>query len=166
VVNREANASQLVVHHAPATPCVGLVSSSPVVGEIWVSVNGAVPKRARLLASVDRASLAEQSAQSKEVLVLFERGDPNKPIIIGVMEEPLEHLVLLELPVEAQPVEKLDARVDGRRVVIEADEEIELKCGLGSIVIRKDGKIVIKGTNLLSRSSGPNRIRGGSINLN
>lgn len=56
--------------------------------------------------------------------------------------------------------------VDGKRVVIEAQEEIELKCGQGSITIRKDGKIVVKGTNLLSRSSGPNRIKGGSINLN
>jgi hypothetical protein len=49
---------------------------------------------------------------------------------------------------------------------LEAQEEIVLKCGEGSITLRKDGKIIIKGTHLLSRASGPNRIKGGSVQIN
>jgi hypothetical protein len=148
------------------TPSVGRIVASNTPGEIWVTVAGAEPQRARLLAGLNRVELAKHHNEGREVLVVFEDGDPRKPIIVGVMEEPLESLVELKVSAPEQQSEKLDAHIDGKRVVIEADEEIELKCGQGSITIRKDGKIVIKGTNLLSRSSGPNRIKGGSISLN
>ena len=46
------------------------------------------------------------------------------------------------------------------------EKEIVLECGEGSITIRKDGKIVIKGTHLLSRAAGVNRIKGGQVNIN
>jgi len=56
--------------------------------------------------------------------------------------------------------------VDGKRVVIEARQEILLRCGKGYILIREDGRIVIKGTDLLSRSSGINKIKGGAVRIN
>ena len=50
--------------------------------------------------------------------------------------------------------------------MIEGKEEIELKCGESSIVLTKAGKILIRGKYLLSRSSGVNRIMGGSVQVN
>ncbi|TIT96704.1 MAG: hypothetical protein E5W39_18975, partial [Mesorhizobium sp.] len=55
---------------------------------------------------------------------------------------------------------------DGKRVRIRANDRLELRCGKASIVMDSDGQIVIRGTYLVSHSSGPNYIRGGSINLN
>lgn len=57
-------------------------------------------------------------------------------------------------------------RVSGKTIHIEADDEIQLKCGKGSILINNQGKIVIRGTNLISRSSGMNKIKGAAVNIN
>jgi hypothetical protein len=81
------------------------------------------------------------------------------------MEDPLGKLVSFEVAGE-KAKEAKDVLVDGKRVTIEAETEVLLKCGKGSIQIRKDGKIIIKGTDLLSRSSGRQRIRGASVSVN
>ena len=47
-----------------------------------------------------------------------------------------------------------------------ADERIELRCGKSTIIMEKDGRITIRGTNVTSHASAANRIRGGSIDLN
>jgi hypothetical protein len=60
----------------------------------------------------------------------------------------------------------LDMRVDGRRVEIEAADEIVLRCGQASIVLRRNGRVVIRGTYVETRSRGVNRIKGGSVEIN
>jgi uncharacterized protein (DUF2345 family) len=59
-----------------------------------------------------------------------------------------------------------EATVDGERVVLTAQQEIVLRCGDASITLTKAGKIIIRGQYILSRSSGVNRVQGGSIQLN
>lgn len=56
--------------------------------------------------------------------------------------------------------------LDGKRVTLQADQEIRLRCGRSSITMRRDGKIVIQGTHLVSRAEGVNRIKGGSVKVN
>ena len=51
-------------------------------------------------------------------------------------------------------------------MVLSAQEEIVLRCGKASITLTKAGKVLIEGAYVLSRSSGVNRIRGGSVQLN
>jgi hypothetical protein len=63
-------------------------------------------------------------------------------------------------------ISELDARVDGRRVEIEAADEIVLRCGQASIVLRRNGRVVIRGTYVETRSRGVNRIKGGSVEIN
>lgn len=53
-----------------------------------------------------------------------------------------------------------------KRVEIAADEELTIRCGEGSITIRKDGKVLIKGLDVVSHAKRSNRVRGGSIQLN
>lgn len=60
----------------------------------------------------------------------------------------------------------LDMRVDGRRVEIEAADEIVLRCGQASIVLRRNGRVVIRGTYVETRSRGVNRVKGGSVEIN
>jgi len=55
---------------------------------------------------------------------------------------------------------------DGAVLTLRAVRRIELVCGKASIVLCADGKVVLKGANLISRSSGPNKIRGASVDIN
>jgi uncharacterized protein (DUF2345 family) len=56
--------------------------------------------------------------------------------------------------------------VDGESVVIEAREQVVLRCGRASITLTKAGKILIQGEYVSSRSAGVNRIKGGSVQIN
>ena len=127
------------------------------------------------------------SQSGRQVALLFVDGDFNKPMIMGLihsqLDEILENLELsipenekteLEQSEASQPetheekeLSKTDdAFVDGKRVVLEGKEEIVLKCGEASITLTKAGKILIRGKYLLNRSSGVNRIMGGSVQVN
>jgi hypothetical protein len=92
--------------------------------------------------------------EGREVALMFEGGDPRRPIVMGKMVSPLA------------AAEGADASADGRRVEITADQEIVLRCGDASITLTRAGKILIRGAYVLSRSSGTNRIQGGSVEIN
>src|SRR5579872_4804385 len=88
-----------------------------------------------------------------EVVLLFENGDPARPIVVGQLQK-------------AQPASTVVAELDGERVVLSAEREIALKCGEASITLTAAGKILIRGTYVLTRSSGANRIKGATVEIN
>jgi len=51
-------------------------------------------------------------------------------------------------------------------LILEAKHSLTLKCGDGSITLRGDGKILIKGKDLVSRAQRMNRIKGGAVAIN
>jgi len=51
-------------------------------------------------------------------------------------------------------------------LIIEAKQSITLRVGDGSITIREDGKILIKGKDLVSHAQRVNRIKGGAVSIN
>lgn len=61
---------------------------------------------------------------------------------------------------------RLEVTVDGEKVKLEAEHDIELKCGQASITLRYDGRIEVRGTHILSASRGANRVKGATIALN
>jgi len=93
------------------------------------------------------------------VLLLFEHGDPTRPIVVGVIRG------RSGWP-EADPPGQVEVDVDGERLHVTAKEELVLRCGKASITLTRAGKVVIAGTYLSSRSSGVNRVKGGSVQLN
>ncbi|TGP20065.1 MULTISPECIES: DUF6484 domain-containing protein [unclassified Mesorhizobium] len=101
-------------------------------------------------------SLAELSSGmiGQEVALLFEGGDPQKPLIVGRIVEP------------AKKLSGAQVFRDGERVRIHAEERLELRCGKATILMEADGRITIRGTFVTSHASATNRMRGGSINLN
>jgi len=127
---------------------------------------------ARLAVAVTRERLDAAIAACQQVVLLFEHGDRTRPIIVGFLEtipEPAQ-------PVEAEPVEVgpvlpdrpavVVADVDGKRVRVTAQDEIVLQCGSASITLRRNGRVIIRGTYVESRSDGTNRIKGGQVQIN
>lgn len=118
---------------------------------------------ARLTSTV--ASRAPESLLGREALAVFEGNDPTRPILVDLLDGPA-FADALEVDLDAEQDKDLDARVDGREVVIKAEQRLELRCGKASIIIDADGKISIKGAHLYNRATGPIRIKGGHVDIN
>jgi len=93
-----------------------------------------------------------------EVALLFEGGDPRLPLIIGKIQADMEKTTREDEPATAE--------LDGENIVLSARQNITLKCGKASITLTKAGKVILRGAYILSRSSGVNRIKGGSVQIN
>jgi hypothetical protein len=89
-----------------------------------------------------------------QVALMFEAGDVSRPLVIGRIQR---------LP---ETVTRAVAHLDGERLEFAAEQEIVLRCGKASITLTRAGKVIIRGTYLSSRSSGVNRIKGGSVQIN
>lgn len=63
----------------------------------------------------------------------------------------------------AQPAE---TRVKRKRLVLEGADEVVLRCGSASLTLRRNGRVVLRGDYVESRSKGTNRIKGGSVLIN
>lgn len=113
------------------------------------------PVLARCVAAVTLD--ARVPSDETPVLLAFEQGDPARPIIVGIVQTAL-------------PTAKADrsqhAIIDGRKVILKGDEEVTLVCGKSSITLSKDGRIHLRGAEIVSRASGANKIRGASVNIN
>ena len=146
-------------------PCVARVVGLDARGRVQVALPGAVAvATARLLRGVPRTELMEAGGVGREVLVVFDGGCPDRPIIVGLLESEAE-----EGHPEAEALAAPDvgpATARPQKVLIEALAELVLKCGAGSLTLRQDGKIILRGTHLLSRASGPIRIKGGHVEIN
>jgi hypothetical protein len=70
------------------------------------------------------------------------------------------------IPSSTPTVGSPHAVVDGEVVELRGAERVELRCGEASIVLTKEGKIVMTGAYISSASSGAHRIRGGSVEIN
>jgi hypothetical protein len=95
----------------------------------------------------------------QDVVLGFELRDPSRPIILGVLRGqsgwPL-----------SEPPGQVSVDADGQRMVVVADRELVLRCGKASVSLRHDGRVEIRGETILTQAAGPNRMRGGSVELN
>jgi Domain of unknown function (DUF6484) len=95
----------------------------------------------------------------KSVVLMYEDADPTRPIVMGVLRE------TMDWPMHDKP-EHVQVDADGQRIVVNAKQQLVLRCGKASITLTQAGKVLIEGNYVLSKSSGVNRIKGGSVQLN
>ncbi len=162
----------------PPAPGVELARLAPsdADGALRAQFGDGPPVPVRAVVGLDPGALVE----GRSVLAVRVAGEP-APILIGVLDAPVvEHLarrVDFEPPPTAPGRETLDGTLDGadgplrvvadgRRVTVEATDELVLRCGEASLTLRADGKVVVRGTHILSHSTGPHRLKGGSFSIN
>ena len=107
------------------------------------------PVAARTIAVVSHEDVG------REVALLFEGGEPAKPVLFGLMAQP-------------QPPRPATVAVDrdGERLELTAQREIVLRCGEASITLTRAGKVLIRGAYVSSHSKGVNKIKGGAVHIN
>ncbi|MBZ4417924.1 DUF6484 domain-containing protein [Myxococcus sp. RHSTA-1-4] len=117
-------------------------------------------------AFVDDAALAEAVRSRQGALLLFEEGDPGRPVLVTLLRSRERQPYLVSRRVNTRGSGPLEARVDGRRVVIEAEDELELRCGEARILLRRNGRLLLEGYQVDSRSRGLQRLKGGKVEIN
>jgi Domain of unknown function (DUF6484) len=99
-----------------------------------------------------------------EVALGFVEGNPALPIILGLIRKTAAPGQ--STPLETSQTRLVDVQLDGDRLTLTADREIVLKCGKSSITLTREGKVILKGAYLSTHSTGVNRIKGGSVQIN
>ncbi|AZC31739.1 DUF6484 domain-containing protein [Pseudomonas chlororaphis] len=130
---------------------IGILLDVPQAGAPVVAFPGCPSETGIAARTTTELSRDDIGAQ---VALMFEAGDPSLPLVIGRIQR---------LPETTVPA---IAHLDGERLEFTAEREIVLRCGKASITLTRAGKVIIQGAYLSSRSSGVNRIKGGSVQIN
>jgi Domain of unknown function (DUF6484) len=137
-----------------------------VIGELLALTDGGATALVRFAGQPGESAVAARSSIDlhgphigQGVVLMFEQGDPARPIVMGVLRG------ATGWPLADKPAQ-VDVDADGQRLIVSAKEQLVLRCGKASITLTKAGKVMIEGSYLLSRSTGVNRIKGGSVQLN
>jgi hypothetical protein len=141
---------------APTAPVLGSLAGWDEAGRPLVAFPG--NPESEPVPALSTVPLTAEDV-GREAALLFVGGDRRRPLVIGLVQPP-GPAALLRVP------GKVEASVDGERLEFTAGREIVFRCGDASITLTKAGKVLIQGAYLLSRSSGVNRIKGGSVQIN
>jgi hypothetical protein len=132
---------------------IGVLSGVGPAGEPLVECESIAPGRSLPARTTVRVAGGDVG---REVVLLFEQADVGRPIIMGLLRPGPGPAKAGAVAVER----------DGERLTLTADRELVLRCGKASLTLTRAGKVLIRGAYLLSRSSGVNRIKGGSVQIN
>lgn len=138
---------------------VGWTDEGPLVDH---ASNPHGPIGARTIVPLDAEAAARAIERKQEVLLVFEAERSDRPIIVGLLQRPGNPAAAKGACTDAPR----EAFVDGRRIVLEGQDEIVLRCGEASITLRRNGRIVVRGAYVETRAKGVNRIKGGSVQIN
>jgi len=153
-------------HEQVATAVVAAISSD---GIATVIVRGETQSReASSLVQFPSPAAASEALLGRTVLVLLNQ--QTAPVILGVVAQRLWDEKADDRPAEAQvtlpTAGPVAVQLDKRQIDLEASDEIRLTCGKSSLVLRKDGTVIVRGVTIVSRASQANKIRGGTVAIN
>lgn len=85
------------------------------------------------------------------VLLAFAANDPATPVLIGFLSD---------------TVPTATAEAPCRQLSLTASEEVEIRCGEFSIVLKANGTLVVKARTISSRARESHKIKGASVDIN
>ncbi len=139
---------------------VGKIIAIDEDGRTWVDYPGN-PSKPLTARTIETIALKDIGCK---VLLLFENNDPQLPIIAGCIKETATDRPVTRTVLDSETISEI--LVDGKTLLLEAEERVEIRCGKSSLILRHDGKVIIKGEQVLSRARRVNKIKGGSVQIN
>ena len=93
-------------------------------------------------------------------LVIKPDNQPRQPVLVALLREAISAEARHKAACESA------TRISGQAVEIDAQQSLELSCGRAHITLHADGRIELNGDYLLSRSRGPIKLKGATIDIN
>lgn len=127
---------------------------------VWVDYAGNpfnAPLAAICTAHVDVSDIG------REVALAFAQGDPAQPILLGLIRRSWT-----QTPGSCASVKGPDetSQTSPAHVQFNAAETMTLQCGRASLTLNRDGRVIVRGTNIASYADGTLRLRGAVVELN
>jgi len=153
------------VYHAAHIPqkvdgiALGKLSAFAENGDALVDIEnfGLQKIAAHTLIELNHSHIAQQVALG------FQAGDPYRPTILGLLHQPAPVTNAVD---DTPAQQELVVTQQGKRIIIEAEQELELRCGEAVILLTADGHIQLRGGYITSHADATQRIRGGSVQIN
>lgn len=167
-MSRPARAIQLAEMAAPSqqsanstgsdkihTPKVGTLRSVHADGRVFVQWAGQREPVAALIAvDVSKEVLLGAILERMNVLLDFVDGDAEKPVILGLIRSRIDML------------DNRRTSFDLEDVTLRAPKNLILQCGESSITLNHTGRLTIRGTEVVSESTGAVKLKGAYVELN
>lgn len=96
----------------------------------------------------------------QRALVVRTNDEPALLVLIGLMRERVSSAARDAVPGQ------LEVRMDGETLRLSAEREIELRCGNASLILRQSGRVILKGTHVVTSSRGPIKVKGATVEIN
>jgi hypothetical protein len=137
------------------TPTRGILVGLTVEGRLLARWTGnEEPGVVSFAVHLARRVLLEAVARQAAVLIDFVDGDPDQPVLVGLLRDRLDDvddgLGTLEL----------------EDVTLRAPSSLSLECGQSSITLTHSGRVTIRGTEVVSESTGAVKLKGAYVELN
>lgn len=129
-------------------PMRGILAGISEAGQIEVELAEGLP---RIVCDYLHTSAQPPELAPGDVLLLLPPVAPGQPGLV------LGRVGKYQPPSQAAPPQE---------VVVQAAENLTLQCGASRIELRRDGKLLIKGTDVVSRAERTQRIKGGTVAIN